>query len=97
MGHSAIVQFPCNFGEIEFTIHDQLLHLFNFVKNDELFNGGTLCFRKDIGEIGVIIVQLFTEVNGKLHPGKIIFMMHHLNDHILNALNEYRPLIIQQF
>ena len=60
MGNAAVVQFVGYFRQTKFAVNEHFLHPFNLVANHKLLNSHTLCFRKDISQVGIIIVQFLT-------------------------------------
>ena len=46
MGHITVVKFFCNFSKAQFIINQEFFCPFNFMGNNEMFNGSTLYFRK---------------------------------------------------
>lgn len=58
MCHTAIVHMICYLGQVQFVIDQQFFDPFNFMSDIEFFNSGALYFRKKIGKIGVVMVQL---------------------------------------
>ena len=62
MCDTAVVQFERDFGQRKFVVDKKFLNPFNFVGNKEFLDGCALYFGKEIGEIGVIVLQLFRQV-----------------------------------
>ena len=67
MGHTAIIQFPCNFGKTVLIVNKQFLYLFYFMGLGILFNCGPFYFGKKIGKICVIVIEFFTQEIGKVY------------------------------
>ena len=57
MRHAAIVHLVSDFGQLKLVIDKKFLYSFYFMRNKEFLDGNTLDFRKEIGEIGIIVVQ----------------------------------------
>ena len=55
MRHIAVVKFFGDLRKCQFIINQQLFSPFNFMGNDEVFNGGTLYLRKKIREVIVVV------------------------------------------
>ena len=64
-----------------------------FYKN-ELLNGHSLYFGKDIRQIGIVIAQLFADKMGMVYFGNFVRIMDQFNDKRLNAFNNNLPLIV---
>ena len=60
MGNAAVMHFKGYFGKIQLVIKEQFLDPFDLMLYQEFFNGMALGFGKDIGQIGIIVVQLLT-------------------------------------
>ncbi|HOZ80005.1 MAG TPA: hypothetical protein PLY34_18565 [Ferruginibacter sp.] len=54
MRHTAISKFIGYFRKIEFDIQQQFFYLFNLVIDDKVFHDSAGCFRKYMGEAGII-------------------------------------------
>ena len=62
MRNAAVVHFPGNFRDIQFTVSNQFLNSLDFMCDDELPDGAALHFRKQVGEVGVVVLEFFFEV-----------------------------------
>jgi len=61
MSHAAIIHHVGNLGEIEFIIQQQLLYPFNFVRNNKMFNRDACYFRKQVGQVSIVMTEPFTQ------------------------------------
>jgi hypothetical protein len=56
MCHTAIVEQIGDLCKIQFIVQQEFFDPFNFVIDDELLNGNALDFRKNIGQVGIVVV-----------------------------------------
>jgi hypothetical protein len=60
MGYTAVVHFMSDFSEVQLVIDDQFFDPLDFMKNDEMLNGDTFCFGKQLGHEMIVFFQFVT-------------------------------------
>src|SRR5664279_2422230 len=63
----------------------------------KLLDSCPLNFGKEIGQIGVIVIEFFAQVIGKVYFDLFVIVMDKLNDEGFYFLNKYFFIIIHQF
>jgi len=59
VGGAAVTQVKCDFRKGSFVVDQELFHPFDLLVDDELFDGDSFHFRKKIGQIRIVVVQVF--------------------------------------
>ena len=90
MCYTAVMQFPGNFGQIKLIINQQLFYFFQFMGQIKLLHRSTLYFGEKICKVGIVEVQFFTDVIGKVYFYLLIIeMVHFSDDQIKINLSDY--------
>lgn len=96
MGNTAVVHFPGYFGKIELIINNQFFYPFNLMGEVKFFNGNTIFFRKEIGKIGVIVIEFFPQIIRKVYLDLIFRIMNQFNYGIFYFFNQDTFFIVHQ-
>ena len=67
------------------------------MQDDELLDGGSFYFRKDIGQVGIVIPEFLADVVGVSNLWKFLLVVNHIYDQAFYLLNKNATLIVQQF
>ena len=78
MRHAAIVELVGYLGQAELAGREQFLDPVNFELDDVLLNGTARGFRKQVGEVSVVVAQPSAEVLRILQAGLVPHRQHHV-------------------
>lgn len=95
MREAAVMHFMRNFRQFHIFIEEQFLYPIDLVANIESFDRDALCFREQVGHIGVIMVQLFAQVGGQVMHQLLFAVVDDIQDDVLYLLYEDILLVFE--
>jgi len=87
MGHTAVVQTIGYFGEGMVPTGDKLLGIINLPEDHKIFNGTVGGLGKEVGQMGIGILQLIGQIGRDFVESEIIIAQHPVYG-VLDALNQ---------
>ena len=72
MTDAAVMKLFRDLCKIKIVIYQQFFYPFDFMDDDELLNGNTPHLRKEIGKIGIVVIEFFAKKHRVLGQGRLV-------------------------